>query len=72
MKELLKPFDQAFWFQIGSGEIKVTVKFLLSEATFTFQFMRTILDRTRAFFKSIKIITAIKLVMVIRILKRGE
>ena len=45
MKELLKPFDQEYWFQIGSGEIKVAVKFLLSEATFTFQFMRTILDR---------------------------
>ena len=50
LKELLKPFDQERWFQIGSGEIKVAVKFLLSEVTFTFQFMRTILDRAKEFF----------------------
>ena len=60
MKELLKPFDQECWFQIGSGEIKVAVKFLLSEATFTFQFMRTILDRAKAFFNWIEIIASIR------------
>ena len=60
MKELLKPFDQECWFQIGSGEIKVAVKFLLSEVTFTFQFMRTILDRAKAFFNWIEITASIR------------
>ena len=60
LKELLKPFDQERWFQIGSGEIKVAVKFLLSEVTFTFQFMRNILDRAKAFFNWIKINTSIE------------
>ena len=72
MKELLKPFDQERWFQIGSGEIKVAVKFLLSELLkplLLFNLCVTSLIGQKHFSIESKLIHQLKIVMVIRIIK---